>query len=214
MDPIFKRCLQAITKINEDLIPTMNHSYNSLMRNMQTTIQNNQSLNQSRQFAKAAKEAQDSNKLENKNIRHYVSCLIETDGKLDVESRYLTDLLNNIKSNFLRRSKMIANKNMEFLQEMKNGNTPAEELLLLIIALGKDVQKVVNEEIHSYQKEIESYIKKAENKIVDDAYMYYNKIIKLDSGTLPAIKTREWTYLPDELFRTGGAYVNTSYAVS
>jgi len=211
VDPIFKKCLIAIEKINTDLLPKMKQSYGSMMKNMQLEIQENQGLNQSRQFAKAAIEAENSGQIDNKNIKKYLSCLRDVDDTLDKRSRFLTDLLEDIKNRFINRSKNISRQNLEYLNEMKNGNTNAQELLQLIVTLGKDVQKAINEEIPAYQQELKSYIKNAENEIVDGAYKAYNEIQKLDSGTLPAIRAREWTYLPDSLFRTSGAFVNTDY---
>lgn len=211
MDPIFKKCLIAIEKINTDLLPKMKQSYGSMMKNMQLEIQGNQGLNQSRQFAKAAIEAENSGLIDNKNIKMYLSLLRDVDTKLDNSSLYLTDLLEDIKNRFINRSKNISEKNLEYLNEMKNGNTNAQELLQLVVTLGKDVQKVINEEMPAYQQELKSYIKDIENKIVDSAHKAYNEIQKLDSGTLPAIRVREWTYLPGSFFRKSGAFVHTDY---
>ena len=54
-------------------------------------------------------------------------------------------------------------------------------------------------------------MKKAEDDICNDAYYAYNKIQKLDNGTLPRVKTREWTYLESGFFERRGAFVNTDY---
>lgn len=213
MDPIFKKCLVAITHINEQLLPEMGHSYNKFADDAKTTIINNQCLNESRKFSKAAIEAINSGLVDNTNIRRNLEYLREIDYKLDDRSRYLTDLISDIKSRFTARSKEIASKNLYYLNEMKTGNTPAQELLIMIATLGKDIQKVVREEIPNYQKELQAYIKKAENLICDSAYKAYNEIIKLDSGTLPAMRVREWTYLPDALFRTSGAFVHDDFKV-
>lgn len=213
MEPIFKKCLAAMTQINEQTIPMMSQSYNQLMKNMQNTIQSNQNLNQSRQYAKAAIEASNSGLIDNRNVLKYLEYLKATDEKLNNRSRYLTDLLEDIKNRFLKISKKISNKNLQYLNEMKNGNTSAQELLVQIVKLGKESTNVINEIIPSYEREIVNYIKKTENEIVDDAFKYYNEIIKLDSGTFPAIKVRQWTYLEDRLFRTSGAFVNRDYHV-
>ena len=159
----------------------------------------------------AALEAKNSGLIDNRPTKKYLELLNDIDQKLDNRSRYLNDLMMEIKSKFTKRSKNIVQKNHNYLIEMKTGETPAEELLLEIITLGKDVQKVINEEIPAYKKELEAYMKKTENMICADAYRYYNKIMKLDSGTLPSLKVREWTHLQYELFRTSGAFVHQSY---
>jgi hypothetical protein len=211
MDPIYKKCLKIIEVINTQAIPTMQQSYSSFMKQIEQDIKNNGNLNQSRQFAVAAKEAYDGGLIDNKNVQKYLGFLIDTGSKLDNRSRYLTDLLESIKNRFIIQNKELSQKNHTYLNNMINSDIPAEELLVKLQTLGKDIQKVINEDIPAYQKEIVAYIKDAENKIVDDAFAYYNKIQKLDRGTLPAIRSREWTYLPNELFRTPGAFVNTSY---
>jgi|GEM_PF-1325121 hypothetical protein len=213
MDPIFKKCLLALTKINEELIPTMNQAYSQMMQIEQTSIQNNQNLNQSRQFAQSAIEAQNSGLIDNAIVKRNIQFLADIDGKLNSESRYLTDLLESIKNRFISKSKNIAHTNMDYLNKMKTSNINAQELLNMIVKLAKEIQSVINDEIPGYKQELNNYIKKSERNIVDDAFRYYNEIQKQDSGTLPAIKNREWTHLPNELFRTPGAFVNTSYDV-
>ena len=101
MDPIFKKCLLALTKINEELIPTMNQAYSQMMQIEQTSIQNNQNLNQSRQFAQSAIEAQNSGLIDNAIVKRNIQFLADIDGKLNSESRYLTDLLESIKNRFI-----------------------------------------------------------------------------------------------------------------
>lgn len=83
-----------------------------------------------------------------------------------------------------------------------------------LVGLGKNIQRVQNEKIPGYQKQIEVYIRNAENKIVDRAFNAYNAIMKLDPGTFPAIRAREWTNIPNEFFRTPGAFVNNDYTSS
>lgn len=211
MGPIYKKCLIAIEKINEQVLPAMGQSYKQFISDAKVVVMTNQCLNESRKFSKAAIEALNTNDIDNRNVKNYLERLQDIDVKINQKSRYLNDLLNGIRTKFVNRSKSLAQKNYAYLNEMKTGNTPAEELLQKIVALGKEIQKVTNEEIPGYKRELDAYMKKAENDICNDAYNYYNKIVKLDKGTFPAIRTREWTHLPDEFLRTSGAFVNTDY---
>lgn len=213
MEPIFKKCLTAITQINEQLLPEMGHLYNKFINDAKIIIINSQCLNEARKFSKAAIEAQNSGLIDNKNIKKYLEFLKGTDEKLNNRSRYLNRLMSDIKYKFIKKSKEIARKNHYYLSEMKNGTIPAKELLVMIVALGKDIQKIIREELPGYKKELQVYIKKAEGTICDDAYKYYNKIIKLDDGTFPVTQVREWTHLPDALLRTSGVFVHDTYEI-
>jgi len=211
MEPIYKKCLMAATQINEQLLPAMGQEYKQFSRNTQDMVLGHDSLNESRKFSKAAIEVMNTSQSDNKNIRTYLFRLEAIDKKLDMQSRKLHDLLSSIKDKFANRSKKIAQLNHEYLIEIKDGNTPARELLISIAKLGKDVQKVINEEIPGYKKEVDFFMKKTANDICDEAHSVYNKIQKLDEGTLPHMRTREWTTLPDAYFRTSGAFVNGGY---
>lgn len=213
MDPIFRKCLLAITKINEDLLPEMGYKYNQFSEDIKNEILNHHCLNRSRQYTKAAIEAKNSSLIDNNHVKISLNSLADLDRSLDRRSKDIHSRLNDVKSRFIKRSKEISKKNNQYLHLMKDGDVPAQDLLKSIVALGKDTQKVINEEIPFYKKEIMSFLKKIEEEICDDAYRHYTKIIKLDSGTFPTLKTREWTYLPDELFSRRGAFVNTDYNI-
>ena len=213
MEPIFKKCLGALTMIHEQALPAIGESYKRFNYDAKKLILENQCLNESRKFTKAAIEAQNSGMIENGTVKGALAELAAIDEKLDNRSRYLNDLLGSIKDKFTKRSKSIMQKNHHYLNEMKNGDIPAEELLVMIVTLGKDIQKVMNEEVPAYMQELSSFIDDAESRICDDAYRHYNKVMKLDKGTFPAVRFKEWTYLPDSFLRTSGAFVNDSYMV-
>lgn len=213
VEPIFKKCLKAITQINEQLLPAMNQSYNNFATSTQRSILGNECMNRSRMYTKSALEAQDSGQIDNAQVRNALMVLARVDEKLNSRTRFLNDLLSEIKRKYSDRSRRIAQLNNDYLNEMKNGNTPAEELLSQIVRLGKDIQKIIKEEIPGYEKEVTLFMKKAEGMICDEAERTYNKIVQFDRGTMPHKSVREWTYIPDAFLRTSGAFTGGSYEV-
>jgi hypothetical protein len=210
-DPLFRKCLLITKKINADTIPEMYTAYNTLMKTMKAYVHNNSNLNRSREYSKAAISALNSGKIDNSKVRQNLGYLSDVDSVLDNRTRYLTDLLEDIRYRFQAESRKIENKNSEYIQNIKNSDIPANQMLESLVGLGKSIQQVQNDKITGYQKEIEVYIKNAENRIVDKAFNAYNSIMKLDSTTFSAIRSREWTSIPNEFFRTPGAFVNTDY---
>lgn len=211
MEPIFKKCLLAIERINEVSFPMMEQAYNTYIDVNKQKIISSQCLNDAKAYAIAAKDTISSGQIDNKNIKSYLSKLEDIDHKLKKKSKDLHELLSKNLNNYIKLSNEFVNKNLSYLQYMKTGQIPAQELLMDIINLGKKIQETTNETIPNYSKEVERFLKKSEDAICDDAYNVYNKIQKLDSGTLPRIKTREWTYLESGFFERRGAFVGRDY---
>jgi hypothetical protein len=209
--PIYKQCERIISIINETALPLMKETYKKNIKEIESNIINNENLNRVRQYSVAAKVALNSNQIDNKYVRRYLNELIEIGKKLDKHSRELHDKLVELKSNYIKKNKKLSRLNNDYVYNMYNSDIPAEELLNKLKQLGKDIKNIINDELPNYKKEIDSFIKKIEDNIVDNAFANYNNIQKLDSGTLQDIRTREWTYLPNELFRTPGAFINNNY---
>lgn len=214
MEPIFKKCLLAITKINEELLPKYGEVYNQFTKKAASFISEHEELNETRRQTKSAVQTlKEACKIENIHVKNSLENLSSLDKTIDDRSRYLNDLLTDIKRKHIKKSKDFAQKNHTFLVEMKEGRTPAQELLVQIVNLGKDIQKSLANDMINYQKEIESFIKKAINMVCYDAKREYDNIMKLDSGTFVSVRIKPWVDIPDAFLRTSGAFVHDNYQV-
>jgi len=211
MEPIFRKCLKAIEQINEKSFPAMGMAYKQYIESSKKAVLNSSCLNDTKAYALAASEALHSGYIDNSSVRSALDKLANLDNKLKHKSKDLHELLSNNESRYKKLSKELVAKNTYYLNEMKNGTTPAPELLQDIVSLGKSIQKVINEDIPNFQREVMAFLQRTESNICDSAYHYYNSIQKLDHGTLPRIKTREWVYMDRGLFERVGAFEHNAY---
>jgi len=207
MEPIYRKCLLAAKQINEKSIPELYDAYRYLMEGLKNKAENLEEMNRARQITQSAKKAETQSDIDNKHVYRYVSELSGYDYKITQASRFLTDEIYKISRDFRQRAHTMERKNLAILQQIKNSEIPAKELLESLVQLGKEIVRVQNEVLAEYKQTIDSYLTKTVNNIVPDVEDYYEKINKLDSGTLPRLITKEWTYVPSEIFRTSGAFM-------
>jgi len=213
MDPIFRKCLKAIEHINNNSLPTMGTAYKNYLESSKNRVENSDCLNETKAYAVAADKSLDSGYIDNSNVKALLSELAGLDRRLQLKSKDLHELFAHNESRYKNVAKKMARQNKHFLYEMKNGTTPAQELLQEIVQLGKSIQQITNEEIPNYKREIENFLKKTENSFCESASRLHDKIIKMDPGTLPRIQPQEWFYLQHGLFERKGAFELDSYEV-
>jgi hypothetical protein len=61
-----------------------------------------------------------------------------------------------MRSGFLSEAKVLSTKNLNYVSEIKEGNVPAEDLLIQLVSLGKDIQSVLSQDIQNYKTKIQS----------------------------------------------------------
>jgi len=98
MEPIFKKCLMAIERINENSFPMMEQAYKSYIDMSKQKIISSQCLNDSKAYAVAAIDTISSGQIDNTNVKSELSRLEDIDKRLKKKSKDLHELLsrNNI----------------------------------------------------------------------------------------------------------------------
>lgn len=212
MEPIFRKCLIAVEKITENTLPNLDQAYKGYTDLVKTKVISSEHLNEAKGITTSAIEALNHNQIDNKYIRNYLSVLENMHYQIEKKSKDLNELLEINRDDFVKSSKKFAEKNRDFLITLKHSHRPAEEILIEIVNFAKSIQAYINDDIPHFSQKIESFLKDTENEICNTVYDAYNQIQKLDPGTLPKLKTREWTYVEPSFFSRRAAFVDTDYS--
>ena len=117
MEPIFKKCLLAMEKINENSFPTMDQAYKSYIDTTKQAIVTSSCLNDAKSYADAAKETLNAGVVENRNVKQQLEVLISVGDKLKKSSKDLHELLSKNQDKYIKLSKEMANLNNNYLHE-------------------------------------------------------------------------------------------------
>ena len=91
------------------------------------------------------------------------------------------------------------------------GKIPANELLDMLKGLGNRINKLNQEGLQEYYKEVELNVKKTEKDIIDPVMNAYREIIKLDAETFNDLKKEDWTKTDYAGFFGMGAFETQDY---
>jgi len=205
MNPIYEKCYKQILVINNETLPTLGRAYRAYVMSINEKILESQCLNESRQITNSAIEVINQGYIiqdySNKYVSIYLEELVELSKDMDKKANLLKDMLLDNQSQFAESAKILGKTNKELLLELKNGDTPAEELLLKISKLKKDIDDVIEKDIPTFANNINIYlITKIENEICDEVKRFKNEINRLDAGTLSFVMIDQWTdYIPAEI---------------
>jgi hypothetical protein len=210
---IYEKCYKAILKINKETFQTMAVSYKNYVKKSEHIVVNHENLNKASSITRAAiKELEDGYKTKkhsNKNVIVYLERLSTLNSSLGKYGTKLIQLLSSNQNDFLQRTKKLVLRNQELMENIKKGDIPADELLIQIIQLGKDVQNITNNIIPSYKKNIELMLKKIDNIHSDEIFMLKKKILKLDRETFQKVKFKYWITIPNEFLKPNSKFLNS-----
>jgi hypothetical protein len=209
----YNKCKFIAKKILNESFPLMDNVYKITIEDSKNMIINNDNLNQARKITKAAIEYNNNEKNENKDIRRRINLLTEIDMTINRRSKDLHEfLIDKVLLDYKKRKKSLSSKVLQYINEIENSSIPASEIKKKLIDLGKEIQNTTNILIPSYKQDIKTFLRKIENEICNETNQHYNYIVmkdfKFDSSLM---KTREWTYLPEQIFSRSGAFVNSDY---
>lgn len=206
ISPKYRDCLRVVEQINKNTIPELDQLYKSFAKQVKNYILGRDNLNTCRMYTLAAKESLSSGKIDNKHVRKNLEVLRDLNKTLSFKSDSLDSLCRDINKRYVSERKKIEAKNVEYLQNIKGGVVPAEEMVDMLIGLGNRINKLSYEGLSEYLAEIKSHVKQTESKIVDNAFNAYRAINKLDSDTFGRMVKTDWTKTEFLGFFRSGAY--------
>ena len=211
ISPQYRNCLKVTKLINEKALPALDQAYIGFAKNVKHYVMGRQELHTCRMYTKGAKKSLESGKIDNKNVRKYLEVLRTNNNRLSLRSDALDTLCIDIKSRYKAERKKIQQKNNEHLQNVISGKIPANELLDMLKGLGNRINKLNQEGLQEYQKEVESNVKKTEKDIIDPVMHAYREIVKLDAETFNDLKKEDWTNTDYAGFFRMGAFETQDY---
>jgi len=205
-DPQYRDCLIISKQIMTKSIPELSENYESFSRSAKDYIMGRESLHTSRTYTQAAIRAKRQGKVDNKHVANYLDILTKKDKKMNYRSDELDTLLKAIRDRFIKEKRIISELNLQHINTIKRGTTPADEMTVMLVELGNQINKLSYEKLQEFREEIESMIKKIERDIVEDTLSAYQGIMKLDKKTFDKMDRKEWTNTDFQGFFRAGAY--------
>jgi hypothetical protein len=149
VEPIYNKCFKVAIKINEEVMPEMLRSFEIFYS------KSNELLNDS-YINSAINKAGISTESKNRNVTRLLSAAVsEANNLKNLRNKAFLEL-SDMRSGFLSEAKVLSTKNLNYVSEIKEGNVPAEDLLIQLVSLGKDIQSVLSQDIQNYKTKIQS----------------------------------------------------------
>lgn len=215
MESLYEKSFRGLKKIHAQTLPGLETTYRTAyMVAIKEFVMNHEPLNAVRSITYSTykhRDAYNSASHKSANISRLIDMLVHHEQQIKNGAYRLNDMLEENKRWFAQTCKKYVQRHAELFQKLKEGKTPGEELLSLVVGLGKDIVKTNNEEIMQKRAEIEIYINKIATENVEPVQKTWHDLQKLDKDEVIPLSHPGWHHAPEELlFYPHGAFTYES----
>ena len=208
-------------KINDEMIPALEEAYEYHLKESEKIVTQSECLNISRAITQAAKstlkEGYAYDEAKNKTILSNLNNLEDYDNDLNKESKDLNEILEQQRDWFIKENENILSSNNDIMDELTNGTTSADDLMIQIQDLGKRLMNIINDDIPEKTQDIDNFIFKIEDKYCEYIEQCKENISKIDPDIDTMQKSSspiEWSYVEPEIFYRRAAFTDKSYSAT